>query len=197
MMSKTEANSGTQLTAIGSQLRRQRQRRGLSLESLSSLAGVSFGLISQLERGLGNPSYNALRSLTDALDISLSALLSETEPQQDAVVRVNERRLLPMLEEHPVSQRVVRELLTPTTQSSLQVIRSTLPAGFTNEGKAFRHLGTECVVVESGTLTVVHGTRRVDLVAGDSMTYLCSMPHWWANTTAEPCVVLGAVTPFE
>lgn len=185
------------LAAIGASVRRERRRQRLSLEALSAKAGVSFGLISQLERGLGNPTYSALRSVTEALGVSLSQLLQVTEPQQDDVVRAGDRHLLPMLEEHPASQRVVRELLTPTGRSSLQVIRSTIPPGFTNEGKAFRHLGTECVVVESGVLTVVHGERRVQLSPGDSMTYLCSMPHWWANDTDEPCVVLGAVTPFE
>ncbi len=115
----------------------------------------------------------------------------------ELVVRADERELLPVLEEEPASQRVIRELLTPGLRSSLQVIRSTLPPGFTNEGKAFRHLGTECVVVESGTLTVVHGERRVELAPGDAMTYRCSVPHWWANTSEMPCVVLGSVTPFE
>ncbi len=196
-METRKASVGTELAAIGAQLRRERQRRGLSLEALSSRAGVSFGLISQLERGLGNPTYAALRSLAEALDLSLPALLSESEPKQDAVVRAGERRQLPMLEEQPESQRVVRELLTPTTHSALQVIRSTLPPGFTNEGKAFRHLGTECVTVESGVLTVMHGDRRVELAQGDSMTYVCSKPHWWANATDAPCVVIGAVTPFE
>lgn len=175
----------------------ERQRRGMSLETLSSLAGVSFGLISQLERGLGNPSYRSLRSITDALGVSLPRLMSESEPHGDAVVRVDERRHLPILEQNPPSQRVVREMLTPGTQTSLQVIRSTIPPGFTNEGKAFRHLGTECVVVESGTLTVVHGERRVELHEGDAMSYLCSMPHWWANYSEQTCIVIGAVTPFE
>lgn len=196
-MDKRKNGDDADLAALGSHLRRERQQRGLSLEALSALAGVSFGLISQLERGLGNPSYHGLRSIADALGIPLSRLMSEAEPRQDAVVRAAERRLLPVPEEHPASQRVVRELLTPGTQGSLQVIRSTIPPGFTNEGKAFRHLGTECVIVERGTLTVVHGERRVELHEGDSMTYLCSLPHWWANPTDQTCVVIGAVTPFE
>lgn len=192
---KDEPNAD--ITALGRELRQERQRQGLSVSVLSQRSGVSFGLISQLERGLGNPSYLALKRLAEALGIPLARLLEGGSIRDRLVVRAGEREILPTLEEEPASQRVIRELLTPGLRSSLQVIRSTLPPGFTNEGKAFRHLGTECVVVETGILTVVHGERRVELAPGDAMTYPCSVPHWWANTGAERCVVLGAVTPFE
>ncbi|WP_053382767.1 helix-turn-helix domain-containing protein [Leucobacter celer] len=196
-MSKDRDTPNPDVAGLGRELRHERQRQGLSLSALSQRSGVSFGLISQLERGLGNPSYLALKRLAEALGIPMARLLDGGSVRDELVVRADERELLPALEEQPASQRVVRELLTPGLRSSLQVIRSTLPPGFTNEGKAFRHLGTECIVVESGTLTVVHGERRVELAPGDAMTYRCSVPHWWANTGAEPSVVLGAVTPFE
>ncbi|RKQ84506.1 transcriptional regulator with XRE-family HTH domain [Mycolicibacterium mucogenicum 261Sha1.1M5] len=196
-VSKERDAPNAEVAALGRELRDERQRQGLSLNALSQRSGVSFGLISQLERGLGNPSFLALKRLAEALGIPISRFLEGGADRDDLVVRADERTLLPVLESEPESQLVVRELLTPGRRSSLQVIRSTLPPGFTNEGKAFRHLGTECVVVESGTLTVVHGERRVELEPGDAMTYPCSVPHWWANMTTEPCVVLGAVTPFE
>lgn len=196
-MTTSPNDTGAELAALGRELRLERQRQGLSVNALSERSGVSFGLISQLERGLGNPSFLSLKRVTDALGTSLGALLGKTERTLDPVVRANERRRLPFLEEEPASQRVVRELLTPGMRGTLQVIRSSLPVGFTNEGKAFRHMGTECVIVESGTLTVVHGEREVELTQGDAMTYVCSIPHWWANRGTEPCVVLGVVTPFE
>tara|TARA_R110002020_G_scaffold152794_11_gene331711 strand:+ start:71403 stop:71915 length:513 start_codon:yes stop_codon:yes gene_type:complete len=169
----------------------------LSVSTLSKRSGVSFGLISQLERGLGNPSFLSLHKLSDALGIPLSRLVAGGPKRDDAVVRAGERLMLPVLVDEPAHQRVVRELLTPGLHSSLQVIRSVVPAGFSNEGQAFRHLGTECVIVESGSLTVVHGSRRVELAQGDAMTYTCSVPHWWANTSDDECTVIGAVTPFE
>lgn len=196
-MSSDRDELNPDIAALGRELRHERQRQGLSVSALSQRSAVSFGLISQLERGLGNPSFLALQRLARALGLPMARLLEGGSVRDELVVRASERELLPVLEEEPASQRVVRELLTPGLRSSLQVIRSTLPPGFTNEGKAFRHLGTECVVVESGVLTVVHGERRVELAPGDAMTYPCSVPHWWANTGLDVCVVLGAVTPFE
>lgn len=91
----------------------------------------------------------------------------------------------------------LRELLTPGMHASLQVIRTVLPKDFSNEGKAFRHLGMECVVVQSGRLVVIHGDRQVELGPGDAMTYECSTPHWWANAHDGETIVPGAVTPLE
>ena len=39
--------------------------------------------------------------------------------------------------------------------------------------------------------------QLVELAPGDSATYVCSAPHWWANGADVPTVVLGAVSPFE
>lgn len=183
------------LAALGHQLRSLRRRQGLTVQALSAEAGVSFGLISQLERGLGNPSFTALHRLAATLRVPLAQLLSGE--QDAAVVRRGEGAQLPVGVDEPPEQRVVRELLTPRSSALLQLIRSTLPVGFTNEHRPYRHLGTECVTVERGVLLVVHGDQHTELAAGDSMTYGCSTPHWWANAHDEETVVLGAVTPFE
>lgn len=185
-----------EIMALGAALKVERQRQGLSVQALSQRSGVSFGLISQLERGLGNPSFQSLYRLAAALEVPLQKLMSG--PVGDSmVVRKDERHRLPMPSDVPESQRVVRELLTPRTETGLQVIRSTIPPGFSNEAQPFRHLGTESVTVESGRLLVVHGERRVELEEGDTMTYGCSQPHWWANAHDAVTVVLGAVSPFE
>lgn len=183
------------LAALGRQLRSLRRRQGLTVQTLSAGSGVSFGLISQLERGLGNPSFGALHRLAGTLSVPLATLLSGE--QDAAVVRLAERGQLPVGTDEPPEQQVVRELLTPRSSALLQLIRSTLPVGFTNANRPYRHLGTECVTVESGLLLVVHGDSQAELQPGDSMTYDCSTPHWWANVHDDLTIVLGAVTPFE
>lgn len=183
-----------ELAAVGALVKVERRRRGLTVQQLSRLAGVSFGIVSELERGKGNPTFETLHRLARALEVPLPTLLS-TRGGDEAVVRADERLHLPDNGAGAVAP--VRELLTPRFQTNLQVIRSTLPPGFSNEGRPFRHLGTETVVVERGRLVVVHGERRVELAEGDAMTYGCSTPHWWSNGHDGVTVVLGAVTPIE
>lgn len=199
MTQEQDADGGNEvavdLGTLGRQLRALRRRQGLTVQNLSAESAVSFGLISQLERGLGNPSFTALHRLASTLRVPLATLLAGD--QDGTVVRLAERRRLPVSVDEPPEQRVERELLTPRSSALLQLIRSTLPVGFTNEHRPYRHLGTECVTVETGLLLVVHGESRTELAAGDSMTYRCTTPHWWANAHEGVTIVLGAVTPFE
>lgn len=194
--SGTDPNATLAITALGNALKTERQRQNLSVHALSKKAGVSLGMISQLERGQGNPSYHSLFRLAAALEVPLPKLLSRLDGD-DMLVRAGSGFHLPVPPNTPATQRVHRELLTPRGETTLQLIRSRLPVGFTNEGAPFRHLGTESVLVESGALLVVHGERRMDLGPGDTVTYGCSTPHWWANAHTGETVVLGAVSPFE
>ena len=182
------------VAVIGSNIRRERHRHKLSVKELGRRAGVSFGLVSELERGMGNPSLQSLQRLAQALELPLPKLLS-VAVVDPMVVRADERTVLAPTGDP--GQSVHRELLTPPTQHDLQLIRSTLPSGFSNEAMPFRHLGTEAVVVLSGVLVVQHGERQVVLSTGDTITYGCSTPHWWANGHDAETVVLGAVTPSE
>ncbi|WP_296197033.1 XRE family transcriptional regulator [uncultured Microbacterium sp.] len=196
-MSRTpDENEQRAVETLGAAVREARKRLGLSVQALAEKAGVSFGLVSQLERGLGNPSLASIQRLAGALGIPTSQLLDEP-PVALAVVSAGSRYVMPQAPDAPPAQRAVRELLTPRGESTLQLIRTTLPVGFTNEHSPFRHIGTETVTVERGVLIVVRGDQRVEVTAGDTVTYGCSEAHWWANGGDEPTVVLGAVTPFE
>ena len=67
----------TQRTALGAFIRTQRQMARLSLRQLAELAKVSNPYLSQLERGLHEPSMRVLQSIAEALDISVETLLAQ------------------------------------------------------------------------------------------------------------------------
>jgi transcriptional regulator with XRE-family HTH domain len=67
-----------QVEALGRYLRTQRQISDLSLRELARMTNLSNAYISQLERGLHEPSLRVLRALADALGISLETLLAHT-----------------------------------------------------------------------------------------------------------------------
>lgn len=63
--------------AFGEYLRRQRQLAHLSLRQLSELTNISNPYLSQIERGVHQPSVRIIRSLADALNLSAQALLAQ------------------------------------------------------------------------------------------------------------------------
>jgi len=195
MEAMTDVEDDRVVALVGRAVRAGRKKLGLSVQQFADRANLSHGLVSTLERGQGNPSLHTLRRLAEVLGVPLADLL-EPAGADVTVIRSEQRPQLP-IPEGPASQRVVRELLTPRGDTRLQLIRSTLPVGFTNEPHPFRHLATEAITVISGRLLLVHGEVREELNPGDAATYTCETPHWWANLAPEPTIVLGAITVGE
>lgn len=63
------------LQALGALLRAQRLAKGLSLRELSARTSVSNAYLSELERGLHEPSVSVLLAVASALDTPLVEIL--------------------------------------------------------------------------------------------------------------------------
>jgi transcriptional regulator with XRE-family HTH domain len=70
------AGSGEPWDTFGSYLRSQRQLAQLSLRQLADLTKVSNPYLSQIERGLHQPSVGVIKSLATALNLSVGDLLA-------------------------------------------------------------------------------------------------------------------------
>jgi transcriptional regulator with XRE-family HTH domain len=67
----------SQLEALGNLIRSQRKLARLSLRDLAELTNVSNPYLSQIERGLHEPSVRVLRSIARALNVSAETLLAQ------------------------------------------------------------------------------------------------------------------------
>jgi transcriptional regulator with XRE-family HTH domain len=65
----------SQMEALGSFIRTQRKLADLSLRELAEMTDVSNPYLSQLERGLHQPSVRVLKSIANALNVSAETLL--------------------------------------------------------------------------------------------------------------------------
>ena len=63
--------------ALGAFIREQRQQARLSLRQLAEMTSLSNPYLSQVERGLHQPSIRALRAISDALNVSAETLLAQ------------------------------------------------------------------------------------------------------------------------
>ncbi len=65
--------------AIGRVLREQRKARGVSQEALALSADVDRTFVSQIERGIRQPTITTLWKLARALDVQPSTLVARME----------------------------------------------------------------------------------------------------------------------
>jgi transcriptional regulator with XRE-family HTH domain len=84
---------------LGEFIRLQREMAHLSLRQLSELADVSNAYLSQVERGLYQPSAQVLKGIADALHLSAEELFARAgllddegrQPSVEEAIRLDER----------------------------------------------------------------------------------------------------------
>jgi transcriptional regulator with XRE-family HTH domain len=174
--------------AIGGRLRAARQARGLTLQQVADATTLNKGFISRLERDEVSPSVASLVSICEVLGIRVGELF---EPPATSLVRAGEGR--------PINfggNDVHELLLTPGTQSHLQVIHSTVePGGGGGDELYTLDCEVEFVYVIRGSLEIRLSEETVLLSAGDAFTFPGREPHTWSNATTGDTEVVWVLAP--
>lgn len=74
----------SQMETLGGFIRTQRRLANLTLRDMAELANVSNPYLSQIERGLHEPSVRVLKAIASALDMSAETLLAQAGLFSDA-----------------------------------------------------------------------------------------------------------------
>lgn len=73
----TEPLWDSQMQALGAFIRDKRKRANMSLRQLADRTKLSNPYLSQIERGLHQPSVRVIRLISDALNVSTETLLAQ------------------------------------------------------------------------------------------------------------------------
>ena len=200
-MSATERSFES--SKVGSRLRRERERRGISLRELARRVGVSPSLVSQIELDRVNPSVSTLYALVTELGMTMSDVFGDAvqpgtqvavqRPVDGVVARRDTRRVINL------ASGVRWERLTPHNDPDVEFLYVVYPIGAEScpEDALVTHGGREYGYVSSGTLGVRVGFDEYELGPGASIAFDSSSPHRLWAIGDEPVhaiwVVLGRV----
>ncbi|WP_207540711.1 cupin domain-containing protein [Sabulicella rubraurantiaca] len=175
---------------IGARLRRIRQVRGLVIEDLVELTGLSRPYISQVETGKATPSLQTLGKLAAALEIPLAHLFQEVA-RPAMVLRERDRPVVTFSEGQ--EGRRLSFLSAPGRQVEMVILE--IPIGYDAGGRNHLHDGDECHLVLQGRIRAIQGGRGFEVSAGDSYHWDGSIPHRVENAGDEPARILIARSP--
>jgi transcriptional regulator with XRE-family HTH domain len=178
---------------VGLEIRDLRKAQDLTLSKLAALSDLSQGYLSQIERGLSQPSIKVLHSISRALGVNISWFFSPQSPEddglKDCVVRAGQRR-------HLTFHNGIRdELLSPNLGRQIELLRCIFPPGSESGSDTYVHQGEEAGIVVSGELRLWIGDKEVLLKAGDSFAFESDTPHRYDNPSSEETIVIWAITP--
>jgi transcriptional regulator with XRE-family HTH domain len=186
-----EAAEPTDLAPIvGSNLRRLRTRRGLSLEKLSQLSGVSRAMLGQIELGQSAPTINVLWKIARALEVTFSALISSRTQSGVLVLRSTEAKVLTSKDRTFAS----RALFPFDEPRRVEFYELRLAAGGVEHADAHAPGTAENLVVSSGTIEIDVGGETHHLDAGDSILFEADSPHAYRNVGRGESVMFLVMT---
>lgn len=175
---------------LGQRIREVRRKKKMTLRDAAVAAGVSESFLSQVERGLANPSVASLRRIADAMHEQVASFFVG-EPQSGMLVRAGQRRRLV----HPTGG-LQDYLLTPATARSLQIIYCVAGPGEGSGPEPYTHVADEeCVIVLDGRLEVGLGSETYTLASGDALLLDPKEPHSFHNPGTERVTMLWVQTP--
>jgi transcriptional regulator with XRE-family HTH domain len=174
---------------LPSRIRELRQSRGLTLSQVSERSGLSVAMLSQVERGLTDPSLDSLRKLAETLEVPLFDLFRAEEQEQITVIRQDQRRLVSSPHGQVVYSQVSR------SGGKLEVLDAVLEPGGASSANPRTHTSEECVLVLEGRLVVEISGVKYELETGDSCYFSSTLPHRFVNPFPEKARFIVSVTP--
>jgi len=179
---------------LGERVRELRRGRGLTLDGLAEISGVSRAMISKLERGEKNPTLVVAAKLAGGLSVTLSRLAG-MEEHREVIIVPRERRMVMRDPETGFE----RQLLSPNSVGlGVEFMRNTIPEGSTSgEFPPHRKGVGEQIVVERGTLKAILAGEEHLLREGDALYFEADVPHRFDNAGKQECSYYLVISPRQ
>ena len=176
---------------LGAGIRTERLRQGLTLTYVAEHADLSASALSQIERGVTDPSIGSLRRIASVLQVPFFQFLIDPHSPQ-AVVRKAERRTITF--PHRTLQY---QLLTPNLRGPFEILALELAPGATSGEEPMGHDSDECMVILRGPVEVEVAAQVHVLESGDSIYIQRAAPHRAVNRGLQTAEILMVISPAD
>ncbi|NIA56074.1 helix-turn-helix domain-containing protein [Massilia sp. TW-1] len=160
---------------VGATLQRLRLARGLTLEDLSRIAGVSKSMLSQIEREKANPTIAITWRLANALGVPIGELLS-SEVRPVDLIRVVDAHEIPTLPGSHAGYSL-RILGPMDLAGKYEWYELTLQPGGELASQAHDPGTTEHLTVVTGTVELEVGAEKRKIKHGATARYPADQNH--------------------
>lgn len=169
---------------IGQRLKRIRTEKGLSLEAVSELTGVSKPMLAQIERAMSNPTVSTLWKIAEGLKVPFTAFIEE--PEEDVKV-VRKAEITPLKEAD--DRYEVYSIFPMSGARPFEIY----------EVKMLKHcdyLAAPHTPHVEEYIWVTHGAIKLEcndyvysLTAGEGMRFSADRPHRYINEKDEEALI--------
>jgi transcriptional regulator with XRE-family HTH domain len=189
------AREAARLAAIGAVIRRARSARGLTLDELAGMVGLSVTFLSRIERGLIACSIGNLLEIAGVLQVPPAELFADVEGED----RTRAYRVVRSIDAVPSKDADAnyawRKLASGIGEQRLETFLLELSAK-PRKPTLVAHPGEEMCFVLEGSVEFQVGDDTIALERGDSIHLRSDVPHMaWARRSGSARLLM--VTSIE
>ena len=178
---------------VGENLRRQRIRRGLSLERLAKLSSVSRSMLGQIELGQSVPTIKTIWRIATALHLPFASLIADGNKRGTRLLAASESKTLSSQDGTFTS----RALFPFDKERKVEFYELKLAPRSQENADAHAPGTRENLVVAQGALEVTVDGELHRLSAGDALVFDADVPHVYRNLGAIEAVMYLVMTYAE
>lgn len=172
----TGADSKYLEEAIGREVKRFREKLGLTISELAKAASMSAGMLSKIENGATSPSLGSLQALSKALAVPFTSFFKSYEEIRDATFVKSGQGLT--IERRGTRAGHQYQLLGHSTHGPVMVEPYLITLTHeTDVFPTFQHPGMEFLYMLEGNVVYRHGDKSYDMHPGDALFFDAEAPH--------------------
>jgi transcriptional regulator with XRE-family HTH domain len=164
-------------TDIGSKLKEERMRIGMSQKELADLVSLTPSFLSQMESNQVSPSLGSFLQLCRALGLNPGQFLEVSEEKTPVSWLVRREHIF----SRPFTREETAKVYEVTSGSKLSARIVVMSPGAAMNRHFFYHKEEELVYILRGDLSVKIGDREERISAGDIIRLKESFPSHWKN----------------
>jgi len=179
--------------AVSDSIKNWRKSQKLSLDELSRRAGVSKGMLVEIEKGVANPSIAILCKVAAALGVSVADIVNVSHAPDAWLIETSDMPVLWQGEQGGSAQ-----LLAGTRgPDMIELWRWQMFAGevFSSTGHSSGTL--ELLHVEQGTLALTVGEQSLVVQQGCAAVARTDIPHAYASADDQPVIFTMTVAELQ
>ena len=177
-----------EIIQLSNRLVEYRKSNNMTIKEFSELSGISTALLSQLERGVGNPSLSVLNAISETMNTSLSSLFEEPVILENLVRRSDGLSTIV----YPCRDNLEFQLLTNLVRI---VFHAHSETSYQPLGK---NISDDVIHIEKGSLTVqTDDGKSILLKKGDTMRIPPDLRYKFKNISVHNVVMIFATNKLE
>lgn len=161
---------------IGENLKRLRTEKGLSLDAVARLSGVSKSMLGQIERGEVNPTISIVWRIANGLKVSFTSLVTSSQDESEVITR---SEVEPLVEDSGKCRNY--PVFPFDAERGFETYAVEIDPGGYLQADPHSAGTQEFITLLSGALSIRVGDEEHTLSSGDSIRFKADTRHSYHN----------------